>query len=124
MTVIAESALPEGFADLEIFVADWGRLDSAELRYLKRQESPAGELRAFYEAMIPRIGAILSHLDRHPVDKQLPPKEEALFRIALGFGEAAAAIEIHGQPRIAHVDAPHHVRVDWSDGTKSRHAEV
>jgi hypothetical protein len=122
--VIAESALPEGFADLESFVADWGGLDTAEQRYLKRQASPADALRAFYETMTPRIGAVLSHLDRHPVDEALPPKEATLFRVALGFGEAAAAIEIHGQPRIAYVDAPHHVRVDWSDGTKPRRTGV
>lgn len=114
---MSPSRLPADFAALEPFVDVWGHLETAEERYIRRQESRPQDLRAFYDAMTPYIRDILTHLDRYPVDEDLPPREATVFRLALGFGEAAAAIEIYGAPRIPHVDAPHHVRIDWNDGT-------
>jgi hypothetical protein len=115
---LQKQMLPSGFEDLEGFLAGWGLLETQEQRYLARQEARLDELQAFYEAMTPRLRGILSHLDQFPVDKPLPAPEEALYRLALGLTEAAAAIEIYGEPTVAFVDKPHKVSTIWSDGTQ------
>lgn len=109
-------ALPAAFADLQSFVPIWGPLETAEARYLQRQASRQEDLRAFYDAMEPRIRDILSYLDGFPADHDLPAPEYALFQLALGLTEAAAAIEVYGAPCVPFVDAPHHVKIDWNDG--------
>ena len=48
----------------------------------------------------------------------LPAQEEALYRLALGLTEAAAAIEVYGMPEVPFVDKPHVVSTTWSDGTR------
>jgi hypothetical protein len=110
--------LPAGFADLSPFLADWGRLEDAEARYLLRQSSRYEDLRRFYDALAPRIHEVFEHLDRFPVDAPLPPAEAALFRLALGLTEAAAAVEVYGQPEVPFVPKGHVVSVTWSDGTR------
>ncbi|MDB5738269.1 MAG: hypothetical protein JWO65_1937 [Sphingomonas bacterium] len=109
--------LPQGFADLSPFLATWGALETQEERYLVRQNSRMDELRRFYEALVPRIGAALDHLDSFPVDAPLPAPELALYRLTLGLTEAAAAVEIYGRPEVPSVPRPHHVATSWSDGT-------
>lgn len=108
--------LPDDFADLQPFVPIWGPLETAEERYLQRQASRPEELQGFYDAMQPRIRDILAYLDGFPADRALPGPEHALFQLALGLSEAAAAIEVYGVPRVPFVDAPHHVKIEWNDG--------
>ena len=54
--------LPDGFGDLECFVADWV-LPDALARMGKRLSSNMEEIRAFYAAMLPRGEAALAYLD-------------------------------------------------------------
>jgi hypothetical protein len=116
--VIPAQSLPPAFADLEPFLPRWGSLETQEQRYLMRQDMPIAELRAFYDSMAPRLRDILEHLDQFPVDQPLPPPEEALYRLALGLTEAAAAIEVYGIPEVPFVAKPHAVATTWSDGTR------
>ncbi len=109
--------LPPAFADLEPFLATWGHLESAEQRYLVRQQSSMEDLRSFYDAIAPRIEAVLDHLDHHPVDQPLPPAEDALFRLALGLTEVVPAIEVQGEPGVPFMRTPHVVSMQWHDGT-------
>lgn len=110
--------LPAAFADLEPLLAKWGRLETAQERYLVRQQSRMEDLQRFYDAIAPRIGEVLAHLDQFPHDRPLPAAEEALFRLALGLTEAAPAIEIYGQPEVPFVPKPHVVSTVWNDGVR------
>lgn len=110
-------SLPDGFAALQPFVATWGRLETAEARYLLRQQSRLCELQAFYDALAPRAEAALTHLDRFPYGTTLPDPEDTPFRLLLGLTEAARSVEIYHEPGVPAVDTPHHVTVNWNDGT-------
>jgi hypothetical protein len=111
-------ALPPAFADLTPYLPTWGSLETQEQRYLARQHSRYAELRAFYDCMAPRLREVLAHLDRFPVDQPLPPAEDALYRLALGLTEAAAAVEVYGASEVPFVPKPHVVSTTWSDGTR------
>jgi hypothetical protein len=110
--------LPAAFADWEIFLNDWEKLETPEERYILRQNSRLVDLQRFYDSVAPRIEEALDHLEQYPVNSTLPPQEEALFKLALALTEVAAAIEIYNQPTVPFVPKPHVVHTDWSDGTR------
>ncbi len=56
------STLPERFADLEPFVADWALPTRAE-RYAVRLAKPHGELVAFYDTIAPRAEEAIAYLN-------------------------------------------------------------
>lgn len=86
----AISDLPEGFADLSAFIA-WA-LPTEAGRTARRRNSTMDELRAFYDAMMPRIDAVLVHLNGFPLES-MPAQETSLMRLALSFAEVAPYIE-------------------------------
>ena len=94
-----ESSLPGGFEDLEPHVAAWD-LPTEEARYAKRIATPMPELRAFYDAIYPRMDAVMTHLSRHPAGSiaSLPAVTRRLYRLALGYFEASHPMELrwHG----------------------------
>lgn len=92
-----ESALPEAFRDLEPWLA-WS-LETEKERSDKRQASSMDELKAFYDAMLARMEAILSYLDQFSLD-DLPADAQRLFLLALSLAEVAPAIEQFGQPQV------------------------
>ena len=57
------STLPEGFSDLEPYVADWA-LATRAARYAARLDRPFDELVAFYDAIAPRAEEAIAYLDR------------------------------------------------------------
>lgn len=85
--------LPEGFADLEPWLAEWSRATQNE-RWDKRLRSTPDELRAFYDALLPRLPAILDHVDQFPLG-QLPPSSAELFHLALMHAEIAPNVELY-----------------------------
>ena len=93
---MAKRLLPEAFADLE----DWGAwaLPKETERSRKRQASTMAEIRAFYDALLPRMAAVLSYLNEFPLDG-LPEPEERLFYLTLALAEVAPAVELFQQPR-------------------------
>ncbi len=114
MTDIATAALPEGFENLAPFAAVWGKMESQEERYLQRQHSSMKELKAFYDAVAPRLEEIFSQLDKFPMDK-LPEPEALLYRTTLGLTEAAMAIEVFNQPCVPYAPFPHKMAIEWSE---------
>jgi hypothetical protein len=86
--------LPEAFADLTPFLADWA-LASADERQARRRTATRAQLRGFYDAMLPRINAILTELDAHPLGS-LPQSLHALYYLALALAEVAPHIELYG----------------------------
>ena len=103
--------LPAQFADLDVFVEEWGNLETPNERYLQRQTLPMDRLTAYYEAVTPRLASIFEHLDRFPFHAPLPVEEALLFRVVMAMSEVAQAIEIFNQPRIPNVPVGHNVAV-------------
>ncbi len=110
---MSQVTLPQQFAFLEPFVANWGGLRSADERYAKRQELAQGELEALHAALAPRLEEVFTHLDQFD-PQALPEAEALLFRVVLGLTEAAQAVEIFGQPRVPHAPFPHSVKMAWA----------
>jgi hypothetical protein len=93
-----DAQLPEGFADLEPFVADWVLPDSLA-RMAKRQASSIDDIRRFYDAIIGRADAALAHLRDFALG-ELPPAEERLLKLTLSLAEVGPAVEWFGDPKV------------------------
>ena len=92
---MSDYQLPEQFSDLQPF-AEWAQPDLRS-RWNKRLGSTIEELQALYNALLPRMDAIGTYLDRFPLDK-LPEKERNLINLGAAFMEAAIAVELFDTP--------------------------
>lgn len=95
---MADALLPNGFGDLETFARDWA-LPTERERNLQRHRASIVEIKAFYEAMLERVDAVMAHLNGFPIDA-LPPAEQRLLDLALSLAEIAPAIEFYKQPAV------------------------
>lgn len=84
--------LPAPFSDLAPFVDDWA-LPTEKKRFERLHTVSLAELRRFYDAMLPRMDAVLDHLDQFDAD-QLPDAERTLFELAMTFSETAHPIDL------------------------------
>jgi len=92
------SLLPEQFSALESWVDIWALPTEAE-RNRKRLSSTIGDLRAFYDAMLPRMGEIFDYLTGFPPEG-LPEDVERLFQLGASFMEVAVAVELYREPDV------------------------
>jgi hypothetical protein len=91
---MAESSLPDAFFDLNPYL-EWA-LPSEHARRAKRASTSMSEIRAFYDAMLERMEAVLSFLEKYPADD--PPADvELLFLLATALAEIAPAVEMYGE---------------------------
>lgn len=89
------------FASLAPFMAGWALATENERR-VKRKGSTTQELKAFYDAMLPHLEAILDLSDQYPLGK-MPPEVERLFLMALSLAEVAPHVELYGgNPNVPH----------------------
>ncbi|MEQ8387749.1 MAG: hypothetical protein RIE22_03390 [Alphaproteobacteria bacterium] len=88
------SALPPAYDDLEPFVPVWAHPTENE-RSRRRWAAAPEDFQQFYDAMLPRIEAILTDLDRHDLN-DLPESARPLYYLALAFAEVAPHIELYG----------------------------
>ncbi|SRR6266851_5366569 len=88
-----ENTLPEPFRELERFVPNWA-LAAQNDREARRRRSARDDRQAFYDAMVPRLPAIIEYLDRYPLDA-LPADAQRLMRLALSAAEIAPTIELY-----------------------------
>ena len=116
---MAESPLPEGFADLAPFVA-WA-LPTETSRSRKRLSSSIEEIRAFYDAMVARGEAALAHLRDAEAAGGAPlsAPEERLLHLLFALAEVAPAVEVFGQPAVidgfeAARFVPEHDSAEWA----------
>jgi hypothetical protein len=93
---MAERPLPAGFAHLQALADQWSLATERE-RHLRRLASPIEELDAVYAALLPEIEAILTFLNRRPLDA-LTAEEHNLLRLALSLAEIAPAVQIFREP--------------------------
>lgn len=95
---MTEAILPEQFADLEQYVGVWA-LPTERQRNRKRMASTIGDLRAFYDSMMPRMDAIMEYLNQFPLDN-IPDGARELFYLTLSLAEVANAVELFKQPGV------------------------
>jgi hypothetical protein len=94
---MAEQQLPKHFAELEPFLG-WSLATERE-RTAKRQTRSMPEIKAFYDAMLPRLGEILNYLNGFS-QEQIPDEVRRLFFLSLSLAEIAPAVENFGQPSV------------------------
>ena len=93
-----ERCLPQGFEELEEFVAYWAVAGQDARRY-QRSDTTMDEIRRFYDAVYPRAEEALTYLDGFPL-RAMPGPEQRLLRLVLSLAQASMAVEIHGQARV------------------------
>lgn len=94
----AQRLLPAGFEDLEPLVGPW-LLGSERERRDARCSSDLESLESFYGLMLPRMDAIIAHLDQWPLDA-LPQAEQRLLALSRSFIEVAPAVELFRSPQV------------------------
>ena len=94
---MSKGLLPKEFEDLEPFI-DWALAKESE-RTNKRMASTMEEIRAFYDAMLPRMKVILAYLNQFPLN-QMPEDVNRLFHLTLSLAEVTNAVELFGQPGV------------------------
>lgn len=99
-----ERLLPEGFGELERFVAEWA-LPLNMQRYTKRTRSTMEELQAFYDAVQPRAQEALALLDTHPI-AQIAGPEARLMYLMLALIDVSLAVEVYRTPILKLSPAP------------------
>ena len=84
---------PPDFSDLEQF-GDWSiHIEADRIKEVTSRSDDA--LQALYEAMLPRMGAIVTHLNSFPLH-EMPDRERNLLDLSKMMIEAAAIVE-HGR---------------------------
>jgi hypothetical protein len=84
--------LPAAFAGLEAFVPEWA-LASERERYLKLHATTLPQLKAFYDAMLPRMDEVMAFLKTQPLEG-MAPEAENLYRLAMTFAETAHPLDL------------------------------
>jgi len=98
MTQHLGSLLPAGFESLDRFLAEWV-LPDAEARVARRQGSTLGEIREFYDAILPVGEKALDYLRQFELGA-LPPEGERLLKLMLSLAEIAPAVEWYDGPAV------------------------
>jgi hypothetical protein len=94
---MTERQLPDQFQQLEPFLP-WALATERE-RTAKRHASSIAEIRAFYDAMVSRLGEILTFLNEFSLE-DVPADVNQLFFLTLSLAEVAPAVENFGQPGV------------------------
>ncbi len=89
---MTDRLLPPRFADLQPWVAAWALPNERE-RYFKLHSVDIDELRAFYDAMMPRMDGVLDYLNGFDA-RSMPEDVTCLFQLAMTFAETAHPIDL------------------------------
>ena len=92
-----EFVLPEGYRDLA-WLADWA-LPTERERHAKRVATPMVELQRVYDALLPRIETMITHLDQFPLN-DLSPVERNLLALTFVFVEVSPSVELFQSPTV------------------------
>ena len=101
--------LPEGFAALEGFVAEWA-LDSTDQRIVKRGTSTPDQIRAFHQAMVEFAPSALEYLNARDIYR-LDEAESNHMKLVLALGHTAMAVEVQRTTHQPGIRYPHGIRV-------------
>ncbi len=92
------ATLPEQFADLEPFAADWA-LPSELDRYAQRLDSTMEELQAFYDAAFPRLEDGAEYLKTVDLDG-ISDEDQNLLWLFSSLVTVSFPVEVWRQPRV------------------------
>jgi hypothetical protein len=92
------NALPDGFSELEKYVADWALPTRAE-RYAARLDRPFDELVAFYDSVAPRAEEAIAYLDGLDINA-LPEDATRLMHLLYSMILVSYAVNVFKQNRI------------------------
>ena len=84
--------LPAGFDDLVRFTDKW-ILPTEAARHSTRLSSTFEDLTDLYNTMLPRMDALITHLDSYKLG-EMPEKESNLMDLAFSFMEVTTAVEL------------------------------
>jgi hypothetical protein len=90
--------LPEGFAELEPWVADWARATRKE-RYDVRLSKSIEQLSEFYDAIAARAEEAIAYLDGKDLDA-LPDDATRLLQLLYSMILVSYPVNVFMQPRI------------------------
>src|SRR2546421_12819358 len=90
--------LPDGFADLERFVADWAKPTRRE-RYDTRLAKTINELEEFYDAVALRAEEAIAYLNGLDL-RALPDDATRLLHLLYSFILVSYAVNVYKQPKI------------------------
>lgn len=93
-----DQKLPAGFEDLERFAGAWAVPTERE-RNRQRLSSSMAEIQELYDALLPRMEAIIGHLNQYPLTN-MPEDVTRLFHLSLALAEIATAVEFYKQPEV------------------------
>jgi hypothetical protein len=97
MSTIART-LPDGFSDLEAYVADWARATRKE-RYDVRLSKTIEELSEFYDAIARRAEEAIAYLDELDLN-DLPEDATRLLQLLYSMILVSYPVNVFMQPRI------------------------
>ena len=103
---MTEALLPEGFEDLAPWL-DWA-LEPERARTAKKAASSMEEIRAFYDAMMPRLEEIMAYLDGVPAGDERPAPARRLHLLSLSLVEIANLVEIYKRREVIEACDPLH----------------
>ncbi len=103
---MAEAALPEAFEDLAPWL-DWA-LEPERARTAKKVASSMEELRAFYDAVMPRMEEIIDYLDGVADGDGRPTQAHRLYLLTLSLVEVANLVEIYKRREVIEACDPLH----------------
>jgi hypothetical protein len=92
------NTLPDGFSELETYVADWA-LPTRAHRYAARLDRPFDELVAFYDAVAPRAEEAIAYLDGMDITA-LPEDATRLLHLLYSMILVSYAVNVFKQNRI------------------------
>lgn len=98
-----EPLLPDGFGELAPF-ADWA-LEPERARTEKKVAASMDEIRAFYDAMMPRLGEVLACLEVH-FGGDMPAEAHRLYLMSLSLVEVATLVELYKRRDAVHACDP------------------
>lgn len=90
---MTSTTLPPAYADLGRFTGEW-LLRDEKSRYDKLLRTSLDDLRVFYDAMLPRMEAIILYLNGFPLDA-MPEDAKNLFDLSMTFMETAHPIDLN-----------------------------
>ena len=94
---MTEPVFPKPFEDLAPFV-DWA-LKTERARTEKKVGASMDEIHVFYDAVLPRLDAMIEHLEGFS-DGDMPAPEHRLYLMALSLVEVASLVEHYKQREV------------------------
>jgi len=85
-------SLPKGFEELEAFVPEWA-LATERDRYQKLHHTTLPQLKLFYDAVLPRMEAVMEYLKTQPLTG-MSQEAQNLYHLAMTFAETAHPLDL------------------------------